>query len=317
SVVPVAEREQLLTAFNDTAAVYPRDATVHGLFEARVAAQPEAQAAVHGDTTLSYAELNSRANRLAHELIDCGLNVGDSVAILLPRSLDLLVAQLAVSKCAAVYVPLDITAPLDRQAFMIQDSGAQCVLTHAASEVPQGVVRVDLDMLSLDARPSDNPQRDATGESAAYIMYTSGSTGTPKGVRVPHRAINRLVINNGYADFNAQDRVAFASNPAFDASTLDVWAPLLNGGCVVVVDQDVLLSLPELRTLLIEQSVSVLWMTAGLFHQYASGLYEAFAQLRYLIVGGDVLDPAVIAQVLKQGAPQHLLNGYGPTEATT
>ncbi|WP_137982948.1 AMP-binding protein, partial [Pseudomonas viridiflava] len=96
-----------------------------------------------------------------------------------------------------------------------------------------------------------------------YIMYTSGSTGTPKGVLVPHRAISRLVINNGYADFNAQDRVAFASNPAFDASTLDVWAPLLNGGCVVVIGQSDLLSPRDFQRLLLEQSVTVLWMTAG------------------------------------------------------
>ncbi|MDB6447191.1 AMP-binding protein, partial [Pseudomonas sp. 21TX0197] len=160
----------------------------------------------------------------------------------------------------------------------------------------------------------DLPQ---SAEAVAYIMYTSGSTGTPKGVLVPHRAINRLVINNGYADFNARDRVAFASNPAFDASTLDVWAPLLNGGCVVVVDQDVLLSRERFARLLTEQRVSVLWMTAGLFHQYAAGLMPVFKHLRYLIVGGDVLDPAVIGRVLKEGAPQHLLNGYGPTEATT
>ncbi|TFF01577.1 amino acid adenylation domain-containing protein, partial [Pseudomonas sp. BCA14] len=136
-------------------------------------------------------------------------------------------------------------------------------------------------------------------------------------VLVPHRAITRLVINNGYADFNQHDRVAFASNPAFDASTLDVWAPLLNGGAVVVVDQDTLLSQADFAELLQEQAVSVLWMTAGLFHQYAEGLLPVFPQLRYLIVGGDVLDPSVIARVLKDGAPQHLLNGYGPTEATT
>ncbi|WP_152978769.1 non-ribosomal peptide synthetase, partial [Pseudomonas mediterranea] len=164
---------------------------------------------------------------------------------------------------------------------------------------------------------ADNLDLTQDAESVAYIMYTSGSTGMPKGVLVPHRAINRLVINNGYADFNQQDRVAFASNPAFDASTLDVWAPLLNGGCVVVVEQDVLLSQERFAALLTEQSVSVLWMTAGLFHQYADGLLPVFKQLRYLIVGGDVLDPAVIARVLKDGAPQHLLNGYGPTEATT
>ncbi|WP_147471891.1 AMP-binding protein, partial [Pseudomonas cichorii] len=247
---------------------------------------------------LTYAELNSRANRLAHHLISQGVIAGDAVAILLPRSLDLLVAQLAINKCAAVYVPLDVNAPQERQAFMVQDSGARQILTHGDLDVPQGAARIDLDRLALAQQSDANPDRVCIGESAAYIMYTSGSTGTPKGVLVPHRAIARLVINNGYAEFNAQDRVAFASNPAFDASTLDVWAPLLNGGCVVVVDQDVLLSLPEFKALLLEQSVSVLWMTAGLFHQYASGLYDAFAQLRYLIVGGDVLDPSVIAQVL-------------------
>ncbi|WP_198286546.1 AMP-binding protein, partial [Pseudomonas asplenii] len=123
------------------------------------------------------------------------------------------------------------------------------------------------------------------------------------------------VINNGYADFNKQDRVAFASNPAFDASTLEVWAPLLNGGCVVVVDQGDLLSRDALGALLQEQAVSVMWMTAGLFQQYADGLLAAFSGLRYLMVGGDVLDPTVIARVLEQGAPRHLLNGYGPTEA--
>ncbi|WP_256734730.1 AMP-binding protein, partial [Pseudomonas edaphica] len=105
--------------------------------------------------------------------------------------------------------------------------------------------------------------------------------------------------------------------PAFDASTLDVWAPLLNGGCVVVVEHAVLLSQAAFAELLQEQAVSVLWMTAGLFHQYADALLPVLRQLRYLIVGGDVLDPLVIGRVLKHGKPQHLLNGYGPTEATT
>ncbi|WP_123417576.1 non-ribosomal peptide synthase/polyketide synthase, partial [Pseudomonas brassicacearum] len=317
SILPPAERRQLLVDFNATTRSYPQDRTVHGLFEARAKELPEATAVVHNGHSLTYAELNRRANCLTRHLIGLGVQPGDCVAIMLARSIELLVSQLAIIKCAAVYVPLDVSAPLERQDFMVRDSGVRTLLTLSAMAVPEGIARVDLDRVVLETEADHDLRLIQSSESVAYIMYTSGSTGTPKGVRVPHRAINRLVINNGYADFNAQDRVAFASNPAFDASTLDVWAPLLNGGCVVVVDQDVLLSQADFQALLLEQSISVLWMTAGLFHQYAAGLMTAFAQLRYLIVGGDVLDPAVIGRVLKEGAPAHLLNGYGPTEATT
>ncbi|WP_246771860.1 non-ribosomal peptide synthetase, partial [Pseudomonas syringae] len=315
-ILPCAERQQLLVNFNSTQRSYPQDKTVHDLFETRAEAQPDAVAAIHNAQALTYRELNQRANRLAHHLIGLGVQPGERIAMLLERSLDLVISQLAILKCAAVYVPLDINAPVERQHFMIQDSQAAIVLSHSNEADVPGARRVDLDSLALDGH-DNNPHLPQSGEAIAYIMYTSGSTGTPKGVLVPHRAINRLVINNGYADFNAQDRVAFASNPAFDASTLDVWAPLLNGGCVVVVEQDVLLSQDKFRNLLREQAVSVLWMTAGLFHQYADGLTDVLQQLRYLIVGGDVLDPAVIGRVLKSSAPQHLLNGYGPTEATT
>ncbi|MGH8449026.1 amino acid adenylation domain-containing protein, partial [Pseudomonas sp.] len=259
SILPPAERHQLLVDFNATRREYPSQLTVHQLFEAQALARPEAVAAVHGPLSLSYRDLNRRANRLAHHLINQGVQPGESVAIALPRSLDLLVCQLAILKCAAVYVPLDINAPLERQAFMVQDSGAHRVLNTLAD-------------LNLDALSPRNPDVAHTSESVAYIMYTSGSTGAPKGVQVPHRAISRLVLNNGYADFNEHDRVAFASNPAFDASTLDVWAPLLNGGCVVVVEHAVLLSQAAFAALLQEQAVNVLWMTAGLFHQYADAL---------------------------------------------
>ncbi|PHN51806.1 syringopeptin non-ribosomal peptide synthetase SypA [Pseudomonas syringae] len=317
SVVPETESQQLLVAFNDTARDYPQQQTVHSLFEARVRAYPEACAAIHDGVAVSYAELNTRANRLARHLLGLGVQPGDSVAILLERSHDLLASQLAVLKCAAVYVPLDVNAPVERQSFMIEDSRAHVLLTHSHVSLTTVAPRVDLDGLTLDGMKDTDLALPQSSESVAYIMYTSGSTGIPKGVLVPHRAISRLVINNGYADFNAQDRVAFASNPAFDASTLDVWAPLLNGGCVVVIGQNDLLSPLNFQRLLLEQAVTVLWMTAGLFHQYASGLGEAFSRLRYLIVGGDVLDPAVIGRVLANNAPQHLLNGYGPTEATT
>ncbi|MBK5540913.1 non-ribosomal peptide synthase/polyketide synthase [Pseudomonas sp. TH07] len=317
SIVAPAERERVLHGFNATARAYPAQQTVHGLFEAQVQASPQAVAAVHGEQVLSYAELNRRANRLAHGLLQMGVQAGDRVAMLLPRSVGLLVSQLAISKCAAVYVPLDVNAPAERQLFILADSAARLLLTQSTEALACPTQRIDLDRLDLEHLPSHNPDLAQSSESAVYLMYTSGSTGTPKGVLVPHRAVSRLVLNNGYADFTPQDRVAFASNPAFDASTLEVWAPLLNGGRVVVVDQDVVLSSQALGALLQQQKVSVLWMTAGLFQQHADGLLGAFRQLRYLMVGGDVLDPSVIARVLEHGAPRHLLNGYGPTEATT
>ncbi|NWC30746.1 AMP-binding protein, partial [Pseudomonas tolaasii] len=159
SILPPAERHQLLVAFNDTAREYPSPLTVHQLFEAQALARPEAVAAVHGQLSLSYRDLNRRANRLAHHLINQGVQPGESVAIGLPRSLDLLVCQLAILKCAAVYVPLDVNAPLERQAFMVQDSGAQRVLNTLAD-------------LNLDALSPRNPDLAQSSEDVAYIMYT-------------------------------------------------------------------------------------------------------------------------------------------------
>ena len=316
SLVTAHEAAQI-RQWNATERHYPDRQTLHGLFETQARLSPEAPAAVHGSQSVSYAELNRRANQLAHLLLSQGVQPGDRVAVLLPRSLPLLVSQLAINKCAAVYVPLDIQAPGQRQGFILEDSRARLLLSHGDLALECRTPRIDLEQLGLERQPAHNPELAQSSQSVAYLMYTSGSTGVPKGVLVPHRAVSRLVLNNGYAEFNRHDRVAFASNPAFDASTLEVWAPLLNGGCVVVVEQEVLLSSQALAKLLLEQNVSVLWMTAGLFHQHADGLMPVLHRLRYLIVGGDVLDPNVIARVLEQGAPQHLLNGYGPTEATT
>ncbi|MBP5125452.1 AMP-binding protein, partial [Pseudomonas protegens] len=148
-------------------------------------------------------------------------------------------------------------------------------------------------------------------------MYTSGSTGAPKGVRVPHRAITRLVINNGYADFNPEDRVAFASNPAFDASTLEVWGPLLNGGRVVVVDHATLLDPHAFGSLLERTGVSLLFLTTSLFNQYVQLVPQAFKGLRMLLCGGERADATAFRRIQAELPHLRLVNGYGPTETTT
>ena len=313
-----AERQQVLVDWNATDAEIPRQ-PVHELVEAQVHRTPDAVAVVHGERELTYGELNAGADQLAQHLQVFGVEAGDRVAILLERSIALVVAELAVLKCGAAYVPVDPAFPAERKAFMITDCGARVLLSTRSMEVPQSraATRIHMEDIPLNAVAKGRLKVAVEPESTAYVMYTSGSTGQPKGVLVPHRAISRLVLNNGYARFEPTDRVAFASNPAFDATTLEVWAPLLNGGRIVVLDQSTILDPAAFGRALIRNRVTVLWLTVGLFNEYADVLSNEFRSLRYLMTGGDALDPKVIARVLHRSPPQHLLNGYGPTETTT
>jgi amino acid adenylation domain-containing protein len=318
-MLSATERHQLLYEWNDTATAFPADKCVHELFEEQVARTPDAVAVVFEGEELNYAQLNARANQLAHYLRKMGVGTGDTVAVLLERSINLVVAEIAVLKCSAAYVPIDPFYAEERKAFLISDCQARAVIVCEETALPEGLsaARVNIDKVILDEEATTDLYTPLDGEALAYIMYTSGSTGQPKGVMVPHRGITRLIWNNNYAQFTKDDRVAFGVNPSFDVSTLEVWAPLLNGGCIVVIKQKTLLDPVGFGRMLEQQRVNILWLTVGLFNQYSHILQKQFAGLRYLMSGGDVLDPAVVARVLSSHAPQHLLNGYGPTESTT
>ncbi len=320
-ILPEAEQTLLLKNWNATETAYPDALCIHQLFEQQVEKTPDAIALVYEDQTLSYAELNARANRLARQLIEQGMCPGDHVAFLLERSMELVVAQLAILKAGAVYVPIDPNVPDERKNWLISDCSARLLLTDTQADIPADLA-VPLFRLSDETETDNEEDRlnldlPRSSTELAYIMYTSGSTGIPKGVLVPHRAVVRLVINNGYAEIEPDDRVAFAANPAFDASTFEVWAPLLNGGALVVVDHATLLTPLEFVQVLQVQRITVLWLSVGLFNQLAEELSPVLSQIRLLIVGGDALDPHVIGQVLNTSPPQQLLNGYGPSEGTT
>ncbi|PQQ26709.1 non-ribosomal peptide synthetase, partial [Photorhabdus luminescens] len=321
NLLPEAERKLLLETWNATATAYPEALCIHQLFEQQVEKNPEAIALIAGDNTFSYMELNARANRLARQLIEQGVCPGDHVAFLLERSMELVVTQLAILKAGAVYVPIDPSVPDERKNWLISDCSARLLLTDTQADIPADLA-VPLLRLSDGTdtgREEDHLNLDLPRSSTelAYIMYTSGSTGTPKGVLVPHRAVVRLVINNGYAEIGPDDRVAFAANPAFDASTFEVWAPLLNGGALVVVDHATLLTPQAFVEALQSQRMTVLWLSVGLFNRLAAELSPVLPQIKLLIVGGDALDPHVIGQILNTSPPQQLLNGYGPSEGTT
>ncbi|MVT56067.1 amino acid adenylation domain-containing protein, partial [Bradyrhizobium yuanmingense] len=316
-ILPADERSYLLEDLNRTAAAYPSERCIHELFEAQVQKAPEAVAVVHEDERLSYGELNARANRLAHHLIALGVRPGDSIATVLDRSIALVVAQLAILKTGGVYVPIDRALPSARQEWLMADCAARLVLSEIDGDdlVEATIPVLAIEPLIVGTGSSSDPGLALSAEAAAYIMYTSGSTGLPKGVLVPHRAVNRLVINNGYAKIEAGDRVAWAGNPAFDASTFEVWAPLLNGGCIVIMQA--VTDPGSFARALKQHRVTSLFLTTALFNQHTSSIAPTLAQLKYLLCGGERNDLRSFLRLLKEEGPVRLIHCYGPTETTT
>src|SRR6218665_725332 len=298
---------------------YPEEASLVEGVEAQVARAPEAPVLLHDGQRLTYRELDARAERIHHRLRALGVRPGERVAILLERGADFLAAMLGVLKSGAAYLPLDRAQPPERLAFMLADSGARVLLTSGPSPLtpPDGCAVLEVAEALATAPTAPAPRAHADGGSVAYVMYTSGSTGRPKGIAVPHPALSRLVLGNRFLSLEPGARVAFASNVSFDAATLELWGALLNGGCLVVIEREVLLSSTALAAFLSETPLDLLWLTAGVFHQVARQAPESFASVACLICGGDVVDPHAVRAVQASGGPRHLLNGYGPTENTT
>ncbi len=299
-ILDAPERQRLLVDWNRTVREYPADLTVAALFEAQVARTPDAIAVVDGSVRISYAELHARAENVAHDLRARGVGAGVFVGVPAERSARFVAAILGVLKSGGVYVPLDAGEPLDRLNVM----RAQCVCV------------VDFEKSSARAVENLAPTPGAATD-AAYVLFTSGSTGIPKGVVIPHRGIARLVMNNDFAPFGVGDVVAFASNVCFDAATFEIWGALLNGGTLVVTSLEVLLSPVALAEHLAAHQITVLFLTTSLFNRLAHESPAMFRGLRHLVFGGEAADATSVSLVLDYGKPHRLVNGYGPTEATT
>lgn len=236
------------------------------------------------------------------------------------RSLESVVGMLAILKSGGAYLPLDPNYPADRLAFMVADSSPVAILAtpeRAASAAGLCASTIVLNDSFPELTHAPTVAR-LTSRNLAYVIYTSGSTGIPKGTMIEHRSVLRLAINPQLARLKQGDCVPHCASPSFDATTWEVWASLLNGASVLVVPQDVLMDPGALNRLLVEHAVTAMWLTAGLFAEYVDALEQAFGCLRYLLTGGDVVKPSTVARVLgKPRPPQHLINAYGPTEATT
>ncbi|HKE59434.1 MAG TPA: condensation domain-containing protein, partial [Pyrinomonadaceae bacterium] len=269
-LIAPAERELLVNGWNQTATDYPKDTAIHALFEEQSRRTPNAIAVTHGDDSLSYQELNERANQLAHYLVRSAAGEEILVGVMLKRSVDLIVALLGILKAGGAYVPLDPAYPTERLRFMIADTGITNLITNDSfrdlwSDLPLQAVSLDGERELIATESRDDASLKATGNNLAYVMYTSGSTGTPKGVCVEHRAVVRLVKNTNYVTLNEETVMLQFAPVSFDASTLEIWGALLNGGRIVVFGAENP-SLAEIGAEVKKREVNTMWLTAGLFH---------------------------------------------------
>ncbi|MCA1579632.1 MAG: amino acid adenylation domain-containing protein, partial [Acidobacteria bacterium] len=324
STIPLlttAEQEQVLVEWNRTATAYPRNTPVHELFEQQAAKNPEAVALIFGERQVSYGELNAKANQLANHLRSLGVGPEVFVGLMVERSVEMVVGLLGILKAGGAYVPLDPQYPIDRLAFMIEDTQVPVVLTqeHLLDSLPSHwgtVLCLDSEWELIEDESDQNLDNRNTAENLAYVIYTSGSTGRPKGVCVTHRGVVRVVKETNYARLDHNEVFLQMAPISFDASTFEIWAALLNGARLVIFPPE-RPSLEDIAATLRRYQITTLWITTGLFHVMVERQIEALKGLRQIITGGDVMMPALAEKVLREVPTCQSNNMYGPTEATT
>ncbi|MBG7013524.1 non-ribosomal peptide synthase/polyketide synthase [Pseudomonas aeruginosa] len=316
-----AERYQLLEGWNATAAEYPLQRGVHRLFEEQVERTPTAPALAFGEERLDYAELNRRANRLAHALIERGVGADRLVGVAMERSIEMVVALMAILKAGGAYVPVDPEYPEERQAYMLEDSGVQLLLSQSHLKLPlaQGVQRIDLDQADawLENHAENNPGIELNGENLAYVIYTSGSTGKPKGAGNRHSALsNRLCWMQQAYGLGVGDTVLQKTPFSFDVSVWEFFWPLMSGARLVVAAPGDHRDPAKLVALINREGVDTL--------HFVPSMLQAFLQdedvvsctsLKRIVCSGEALPADAQQQVFAKLPQAGLYNLYGPTEA--
>ncbi|MFE9614349.1 amino acid adenylation domain-containing protein, partial [Streptomyces sp. NPDC006012] len=329
-VLPAAERALLVDEFNAVDAHPAPTSTLAELFEARVDATPDAVALVHGHTTWTYADLNTRANRIAHRLRDNGVGPDVLVGLCAERGPELIAALIGVLKAGGAYVPLDPANPRERLARILTDSTPATVLVAGhepaalidALLTDHGIDLPVLDVSRLDDGADHNPEGvGLRPDHLAYVIYTSGSTGVPKGVMVEHRNVSRLFsATDAWFGFGADDVWTLAHSYAFDFSVWELWGALLHGGRLVVVPADVVRSPEDFFDLVVRERVTVLNQTPGAFRRLVAAQQRTGRphQLRYVVFGGEALDPSMLRPwyAHPDNGATVLVNMYGITETT-
>jgi amino acid adenylation domain-containing protein len=317
-LMDAATAERVLRQACGAANAYPAAATIAERFAEQVRARPAAPAV----GALDYASLDAAANRMARELRRRGAGPGTVVAVARRATPDIAIAWLAVLKAGAAYLPIDPDLPAERVGLMIAHARAALAVADGALETALcrpgvAVLCPERDAPALERHSPEALDAGSGAEDPAYVMYTSGSTGTPKGVVIPQRAVLRLVCATDCAQIVPEDTVAQLANPAFDASTFEIWGALLNGARLAGIAKTTAIAPRALAEAIASQGVTALFLTTALFNAVAREAPEAFRACRCVLFGGEAVEPRWVASVLRAGPPRHLLHVYGPTETTT
>ncbi|HCI1839254.1 TPA: non-ribosomal peptide synthase/polyketide synthase [Pseudomonas aeruginosa] len=315
------ERGQLLEGWNATAAEYPLQRGVHRLFEEQVERTPTAPALAFGEERLDYAELNRRANRLAHALIERGIGADRLVGVAMERSIEMVVALMAILKAGGAYVPVDPEYPEERQAYMLEDSGVELLLSQSHLKLPlaQGVQRIDLDQADawLENHAENNPGIELNGENLAYVIYTSGSTGKPKGAGNRHSALsNRLCWMQQAYGLGVGDTVLQKTPFSFDVSVWEFFWPLMSGARLVVAAPGDHRDPAKLVALINREGVDTLHFVPSMLQAFLQDEDVASCtSLKRIVCSGEALPADAQQQVFAKLPQAGLYNLYGPTEA--
>ena len=322
------ERHQLLVEWNDTQADYPQDKCIHQLFEAQAEGTPDAVAVEFESQQLTYRELNSRANQLAHYLRSLGVGPDVLVGLCVERSLDMVVGLLGILKAGGGYVPRDPAYPQERLAFMLQDAQVPLLVTqqHLVQNLPDHgarVVQLDRDWQIIARERKDNPSSEVNPENLAYVIYTSGSTGKPKGVLIQHQGlVNYCVAAIKKYGLQSSDRILQFSSLSFDIAVEELFPSWGSGASVILRSEAMLSSNLDLLQIIQQQQLTVLSLPTAYWHQWVNALVLVNQPLpetlRILIVGGEKVSPTTLSAWGQLVGAERIrwFNTYVSTEAT-